>query len=128
MFVAHFAAHSAARWPVALAAALLLALTSGLTLPDIDQFVPLLDHRDALTHSILPALVLLGWPRLRPVAAGLSLGLALHLAADCFPQAMRGFATVKLPYFGALGGWISATLVKLGDLKLGFLPADDTGD
>ena len=26
---------------------------------------------------------------------------------------------------GALGGWIAATLVKLGDLKLEFLPADD---
>jgi hypothetical protein len=28
-------------------------------------------------------------------------------------------------HFGALGGWISSTLVKLGDLKLGFRPADD---
>lgn len=28
-------------------------------------------------------------------------------------------------HLGALGGWISATLVKLGDLKLGFRPADD---
>jgi hypothetical protein len=28
-------------------------------------------------------------------------------------------------HFGALGGWISSTLVKLGDLKLAFRPADD---
>jgi hypothetical protein len=28
-------------------------------------------------------------------------------------------------HFGALGGWIAATLVKLGDLRLEFLPADD---
>ena len=27
-------------------------------------------------------------------------------------------------HFGALGGWIASTLVKLGDLKLSFLPAD----
>jgi hypothetical protein len=27
-------------------------------------------------------------------------------------------------HFGALGGWISSTLVKLGDLQLSFLPAD----
>jgi hypothetical protein len=30
-------------------------------------------------------------------------------------------------HFGALGGWIAAMLVKLGDLKLAFLPADDLG-
>lgn len=28
-------------------------------------------------------------------------------------------------HFGALGGWIAATLVKLGDLDLAFLPPDD---
>ncbi len=28
-------------------------------------------------------------------------------------------------HFGALGGWIAASLVKLGDLNLAFLPADD---
>ncbi|MEP4651246.1 MAG: hypothetical protein ABJ314_13760, partial [Ilumatobacter sp.] len=28
-------------------------------------------------------------------------------------------------HFGALGGWIAASLVKLGDLDLAFLPADD---
>ena len=29
-------------------------------------------------------------------------------------------------HFGALGAWIASTLVKLGDLKLAFLPADDS--
>ena len=29
-------------------------------------------------------------------------------------------------HFGALGSWIATTLVRLGDLKLSFLPADDT--
>jgi hypothetical protein len=37
-----------------------------------------------------------------------------------------GASTLLDEHFGALGGWISATLVKLGDLKLAFLPADDT--
>ena len=30
-------------------------------------------------------------------------------------------------HFGALGGWIASTLVRLGDLRFAFLPADDTG-
>lgn len=29
-------------------------------------------------------------------------------------------------HFGALGGWIASMLVKLGDLKLAFLPSDDS--
>ena len=36
-----------------------------------------------------------------------------------------GASTLLDEHFGALGGWIASTLVKLGDLKLDFLPADD---
>jgi len=36
-----------------------------------------------------------------------------------------GSSTLLDEHFGALGGWIASTLVKLGDLKLEFLPADD---
>jgi len=36
-----------------------------------------------------------------------------------------GSSTLLDQHFGALGGWISATLVRLGDLKLSFRPADD---
>ncbi len=39
-----------------------------------------------------------------------------------------GASTLLDEHFGALGGWIAAMLVKLGDLKLEFLPADDLGD
>jgi hypothetical protein len=40
------------------------------------------------------------------VAAGLALGIGLHLSADCFPNGMRGFATVKWPGMGSIGaGW-----------------------
>ena len=39
-----------------------------------------------------------------------------------------GASTLLDEHFGVLGGWIASTLVKLGDLKRGFLPADDTGE
>ncbi|WP_040493437.1 hypothetical protein [Ilumatobacter nonamiensis] len=35
-----------------------------------------------------------------------------------------GRSTLLDEHFGALGGWITATLVRLGDLGLSFLPAD----
>jgi hypothetical protein len=35
-----------------------------------------------------------------------------------------GTSTLLDEHFGALGGWISSTLVKLGDLRLSFLPHD----
>ena len=35
-----------------------------------------------------------------------------------------GRSTLLDDHFGVLGGWIAATLVKLGDLQLDFLPAD----
>jgi predicted MFS family arabinose efflux permease len=85
--------------------ALLLAAVAGLTFPDLDQSLPFFDHRSALTHSVLAALILAARRWLVAVAAGLALGLALHLAADCFPEAMRGYATIKVPFAGSLGGW-----------------------
>jgi len=30
-------------------------------------------------------------------------------------------------HFSAMGGWIASTLVRLGDLQLDFLPADEEG-
>ncbi len=36
-----------------------------------------------------------------------------------------GRSTLLDEHFGALGGWIASTLVRLGDLHLSFLPADD---
>lgn len=36
-----------------------------------------------------------------------------------------GTSTLLDEHFGALGGWIATMLVRLGDLKLAFLPADD---
>jgi hypothetical protein len=36
-----------------------------------------------------------------------------------------GASTLLDDHFGALGGWIASTLVRLGDLRLTYLPADD---
>lgn len=84
--------------------ALALAAMAGLTFPDVDQFLPLLRHRSMLTHSMAIVFAcLLVDRRLQPVAAGLALGIGFHLAADCFPASMRGFATVKVPFGGTLG-------------------------
>jgi hypothetical protein len=92
--------------------AVLLCVFAGLDLPDLDHPLPL-DHRSAVTHSIAPALL----PLLRrwslPVAAGLALGIALHLAADVFPNGMTGYAMVKLPFAGSIGAgpsyvWLGA--------------------
>jgi hypothetical protein len=97
------------------APALLLCVVAGLTLPDIDQTLPF-GHRSALTHSIAPALLALWRAWLRPAAAGLALGLGLHLAADVFPEAMIGYATVKVPLAGSIGTgpsyvWLGANAV-----------------
>lgn len=88
------------------APALLICAFAGLTLPDIDQSLPL-DHRSAVTHSAIPALLALARRWARPVAAGLALGLGLHLSADVFPNAMIGFATVKVPLAGSIGSELS---------------------
>jgi hypothetical protein len=37
-----------------------------------------------------------------------------------------GASTLLDEHFGALGGWVAAMLVKLGDIKYSFLPADTT--
>lgn len=108
-----------------LAAALLMGFSAGLTLPDVDQIVPI-GHRSALTHSLLPALALMVRRWLWPLAAGVALGLFLHLAADFFPRDMVGYATIKMPFAGSLGGegsywWIG--LQALACLAFGLLLA-----
>lgn len=94
------------RRPWALAGAAVLAAWAGTTFPDLDQLLPL-GHRSGLTHSILPAALACSRKRLWAVAAGLGLGVGLHLSADLFPNAMRGFATVKLPGAGSIGAGAS---------------------
>lgn len=97
---------AARRWPQAGVAAVILAAVAGLTLPDIDAAIGL-GHRSGLTHSMLPALPALFRRHWHPLAAGLAIGLGLHLAADAFPNAMTGYATVKLPFAGGIGATAS---------------------
>ncbi len=84
-------------------AATLFACVAGTTLPDLD-FALMLAHRSALTHSLLPVALLAAWRGGRGIVPGLAIGVGIHLAADCFPNAMRGYATVKLPLAGSIGG------------------------
>ena len=94
-----------ARWPVAALIAVPVAALAGTTWPDADMALGL-GHRSGVTHSLLVPAVLAFRPRWWPVAAGLALGIGLHLSADCFPNGMRGFATVKWPGMGSIGaGW-----------------------
>lgn len=83
------------------------AAIAGTTLPDLDLALGL-GHRSALLHSVLPTAVAAAADRrCWPVAAGLGLGVGLHMAADLFPNGMRGYATIKLPLFGSIGAWPS---------------------
>jgi hypothetical protein len=90
------------RWPWTAAAAILLAAWAATRLPDIDLMIGL-GHRSGMTHSLLPVGIACARRRWWPVAAGAALGLGLHLSADMFPNAMRGYATVKLPGLGSIG-------------------------
>jgi len=109
------------RWPSAGLVAVPVAALAGTTLPDLDLMLGF-GHRSGLTHSVLPLAVAAARPRWWPVAAGLALGIGLHLSADCFPNAMRGYATVKLPVVRSIGGWWSYLWLgvnALGCLMLG---------
>lgn len=127
-------ASAAAAWtaggraPWVAALAIVLAAWVGTTFPDVDQLLPL-DHRSGLTHSALVPALAWAWQRGRAFAAGLALGIGLHLSADLFPEAMRGFATIKLPVVGSIGWqgsyvWIGVNAfacLTLGALLLGQL-------
>lgn len=105
----------AGRWTWAAAATAVLAAWAMTRLPDLDLMLGL-GHRSALTHSLLPAGIACARRRWWPLAAGVSFGLGLHLSADMFPNAMRGYATIKLPGWGSIGAdasylWLAANTV-----------------
>ncbi|WP_271301020.1 hypothetical protein [Sphingomonas sp. CV7422] len=88
-----------------LVAIVVTATAAGITLPDLDSRLRL-GHRSALLHGILPPALALLDQRTWGIAAGLGFGIGCHLVADLFPGRMRGFATIKLPLWGAIGaGW-----------------------
>lgn len=111
----------------ALAALLVgVAFLVALTLPDADLVLGI-GHRSAVTHSVLPAVLATIRRAWRDVACGTAAGIGLHLAADAFPDAMTGFATVKLPFAGALPpaesyGWLVVNAVLALTLAAWLLP------
>ena len=121
LLVAALLCRAGERWPSAALIVVPVAALAGTTLPDLDMALGL-GHRSGITHSLLVPAVLAWRPRWWPVTAGLALGIGLHLSADCFPNGMRGFATVKLPGAGSLGAWPSygwLAVHALGSLALG---------
>lgn len=90
-------------------------LMAGIRWPDWDFGIPGLTHRSGVTHSFLLPLVVY-WLALPATAAGLALGIALHLSSDIQPRAWTGGALVKLPYIGSIGSklspvWLFANMV-----------------
>lgn len=85
-----------------LPAAVVLGAWAMTRLPDIDLMLGI-GHRSGFTHSVLPAALVALRRRWWALAAGLALGLGLHLAADLFPNGMRGYATIKLPVLKSIG-------------------------
>ncbi|MDA8001329.1 MAG: metal-dependent hydrolase, partial [Alphaproteobacteria bacterium] len=86
------------------------AFALGMDFPDWDQphgYLSFLDHRSALTHSILVPWLLRrqiqNLPMGRYLYAGIMAGLAVHLTADMFPAAWMGYALVTFPLFGSMG-------------------------
>ncbi|MCQ1061139.1 hypothetical protein ACQKPX_19075 [Photobacterium sp. DNB23_23_1] len=94
-----------------------LFLYLGLYWPDADkQLMSLLHHRSILTHSVLLPLlvtVLLRSNYAKPIAAGLSAGISIHLATNVISP-MGSFSQIYLP--APLSSSIGATesLVWLG--------------
>ena len=77
-----------------------LFLYLGLYWPDVDkQFMFLLPHRSIVTHSVLLPFLVLIMVRsnyAKPIAAGLSAGISIHLAADLIPP-MSSYTQLYLP-------------------------------
>lgn len=105
-------------------------MAAGLHLPDIDQTLPLLDHRSILTHSpFLPLCIFIlahkkGHAGLWMAAVGVSLTVAVHLAFDLFPQQWAGYALISAPIIGRTGAlfsglWIGGSMVVCLYLALG---------
>ncbi len=58
-------------------------------------------------------------------ALEITYGGAYELAEETLSD---GASRLLDDHLGALGGWVASTLVKLGDLKLGYLPAEDESE
>ena len=84
----------------------LAGLMAGVRWPDWDFLIPGLSHRSGITHSALLPLIFY-FMALPAIAAGLSLGIALHLSSDIQPKAWTGGALIKFPVIGSIGKKLS---------------------
>ncbi|MCW7551347.1 hypothetical protein NX722_01555 [Endozoicomonas gorgoniicola] len=84
----------------------LAGMMAGVRWPDWDFLIPGLSHRSGLTHSLLLPMVVY-FMALPAIAAGLSLGIALHLSSDIQPKAWTGGALIKFPVLGSIGKRLS---------------------
>lgn len=93
--------------------AIVVGLTVGLWLADVDQTFPFLLHRSIVTHGIVPVGLLYFLLRRnagRWVGCGiaaLALGMAVHLSFDLFPGLWLGFALITIPLLGRTGATFS---------------------
>lgn len=84
----------------------------GEVIPDLDQKVDFLNHRSALTHSVLPILAFNNANS--ALKKGVAFGTAAHLCLDLFPKNMNfvGTANVQVPVLGSLGS--TGSIIFLG--------------
>ena len=102
---------------------LALGLIIGAIFPDIDRYLPFLQHRSLLTHGIFIPVLLFIWVRFRPLlhwvrtlCLGFCATLATHLSFDLFPLAWKGFALIHIPGYGRMSagfswGWIIVSII-----------------
>ena len=92
----------------------LAGLMAGIRLPDIDLVLPGFRHRSGITHSFLAPIIFwaMGWSA---IAAGLALGVGMHMASDLQPKSWTGGALIKFPMLGSIGLmsplWILANIL-----------------
>ena len=80
----------------------LAGLMAGIRLPDIDLVLPGFSHRSGITHSCVAPLIF--WMSGLPaIAAGLALGVGMHMASDLQPKSWVGGALIKFPMLGSIG-------------------------
>lgn len=108
-------------------AALLAGLAVGDWFPDIDQKTSLLLHRSIVTHGPLVPLIVFAAAsgsrsiQIRWFALGLTLGVAIHLSFDLFPDGWSGFALISVPSYGWTSPWLSWIWIVVSTVTCTFL-------
>ena len=107
--------------------ALVVGLAVGDWFPDIDQKTGLLLHRSIVTHGPLVPLIVFAAAsgtrsiQIRWFALGATLGVALHLSFDLFPNGWSGFALISVPSYGWTVPWFSWIWISVSTVTCTFL-------